>query len=137
MIAPPRFPIREPFGGGLEAQVWHHCAALRNRGNEVDLYGAEGSEFACTDVVFPVPDWTTTSAAPSDTTLPPRTARQHIRLMHELMDRLARNRRQYDVVHNHSLYPEPLLRAHELPMPMVTTLMTSSQSKPPKGHLKR
>lgn len=122
VIAPPRFPIKEPFGGGLEAQAWTSCAALTARGVHVEVYGAEGSDFAAPDLAFPVPDWGSTPA--SDTTLPPTTARAHERLMHELMDRLAANERGFDLVHNHCLYPQPLARAAELPVPLVTTLHT-------------
>lgn len=124
MIAPPRFAIREPFAGGLEAQVWHTCRALIDRGVEVDLYGADGSDFAAPDLAFPLPDWEAADGHATDITLPERTAAAHQRLMHELMDRLSRNLGGYDVVHNQCLYPEPLARAGELPMPMVTTLHT-------------
>lgn len=124
VIAPPRFPIREPFGGGLEAQVWNSCRALRARGVHVDLYGASGSDFAAPDLSFPLPDWTSSPCPPTDATLPPSTVRAHDRLMTELLDQLAVNERGYDLVHNHCLYPQPLERAADLPMPMVTTLHT-------------
>ena len=31
LIAPNRFPIRQPFAGGLEAHVWHLARALGQR----------------------------------------------------------------------------------------------------------
>lgn len=124
VIAPPRFAIREPFAGGLEAQVWHTCAALQSLGVEVELYGAVGSHFAAPGLQFPLPDWSASGLPASDTTLPPATAREHARLMHVLLDRLASDVDGYDLVHNQCLYPEPLDRAGELPMPMLTTLHT-------------
>lgn len=124
VLAPPRFPIREPFGGGLEAQVWASCAALGARGVHVEVYGAAGSDFAAPDLQFPLPDWDSSSSPATDTTLPPATARAHERLMTELMDRLVRNDRGFDLVQNHCLYPQPLERAAELPVPLVTTLHT-------------
>ena len=34
-IASNRFPLRQPFAGGLEAHVWHLARALNERGHEI------------------------------------------------------------------------------------------------------
>jgi hypothetical protein len=39
-----RFPIRQPFPGGLEAHVWHLARALADRGHQVSLFAAPGSD---------------------------------------------------------------------------------------------
>ena len=44
LIAPNRFPIREPFAGGLEAHVWHLARALAHEGHRVTLFADRGSE---------------------------------------------------------------------------------------------
>jgi glycosyltransferase involved in cell wall biosynthesis len=38
IIASARFPIREPFAGGLEAQTWSLADGLRRRGHQVTLF---------------------------------------------------------------------------------------------------
>src|ERR1700760_3596038 len=43
LIAPNRFPIREPFAGGLEAHVWHLAQALAGAGHRVTLFAERGS----------------------------------------------------------------------------------------------
>ncbi|MFJ7157322.1 hypothetical protein ACIQUQ_20530 [Streptomyces sp. NPDC101118] len=40
LIASARFPIREPFAGGLEAHTWVLATALRSRGHRVALFAA-------------------------------------------------------------------------------------------------
>ena len=44
LIGSSRFPIRQPFPGGLEAHVWHLARALADRGHEVSLFAAPGSD---------------------------------------------------------------------------------------------
>ena len=44
LIAPNRFPIRQPFAGGLEAHVWHLTRALGQQGHHVTLFAATGSD---------------------------------------------------------------------------------------------
>ena len=41
---PSRFPIAEPFAGGLEAHVWALADGLRRRGHEVTLFAGPGSD---------------------------------------------------------------------------------------------
>ena len=44
IIAAARFPVVEPFAGGLEAHVWGLADRLRTRGHEVTLFAGPGSD---------------------------------------------------------------------------------------------
>src|ERR1700733_9716146 len=44
LIASSRFPISQPFAGGLEAHVWHLARALAHHGHQVSLFAASGSD---------------------------------------------------------------------------------------------
>ena len=44
MIAAARFPLREPFAGGLESLTWHLCSGLRDRGVRVSVFAGPGSD---------------------------------------------------------------------------------------------
>jgi hypothetical protein len=40
LIASNRFPIRQPFAGGLEAHVWHLARSLADLGHRMALFAA-------------------------------------------------------------------------------------------------
>ena len=44
IIGPSRFPIAEPFAGGLEAHTHALVSALTARGHQITLFAAEGSD---------------------------------------------------------------------------------------------
>ena len=44
MIAASRFPLKEPFAGGLESLTWHLCRGLRDRGVRVSVFAGRGSD---------------------------------------------------------------------------------------------
>ena len=44
IIAAARFPVVEPFAGGLEAHVWGLADQLRAQGHEVTLFAGPGSD---------------------------------------------------------------------------------------------
>ena len=44
LIASNRFPIKQPFAGGLEAHTWHLAHALSNAGHHVTLFAGPGSD---------------------------------------------------------------------------------------------
>ncbi|WP_226362311.1 glycosyltransferase [Pseudonocardia sp. ICBG1142] len=44
LIASARYPIREPFPGGLEAHTAGLASRLRRRGHDVTVFGAPGSD---------------------------------------------------------------------------------------------
>ena len=44
LIASSRFPIREPFAGGLESMTWTTARGLAERGHDVTLFAGPGSD---------------------------------------------------------------------------------------------
>lgn len=124
VIAPSRYPIAEPFAGGLEAQVWLLTKALRKRGHEVLLFAAPGSDPALGAEVLEFESPVLSELARQDVSMPPQMmmAEHHayLSLMLQLSDRL----RPTDLVHNHSLHYLPVAAARLLSCPVVTTLHT-------------
>ena len=104
LVASSEFPIRQPFAGGLEAWTHMFCTELGRRGHDVVLFAAPGSDPALPVHVLPV-----------DEPGHPDAYRGLVRHLH---------RSSYDVVHNSSLHPLPVLMARTLPTPVVTTLHT-------------
>ncbi|MEQ3553415.1 glycosyltransferase [Pseudonocardia nematodicida] len=123
LIASARYPIREPFPGGLEAHTAGLASRLRDRGHDVTVFGAPGSD---PDLrvreMAPLP--AISGAARSDVGMPPEwfLAEHHSYL--ELLLGLSREHGRYDVVHNNSLHYLPLALADVLDAPVLTTLHT-------------
>jgi len=108
LLAPPRFPVAEPFHGGLEMHTHLLARELLARGHEVTLFAHPRSDIRFTlEPVFVAEDagvWATTKAL--------RAAVRKIAVG------------DFDVVHNNSIHFLPPLLARALPFPMVTTLHT-------------
>ena len=125
LVATSRYPIRQPFAGGLEALVWDLATALRSRGHSVSLFAAEGSDGADPEFPFPAGGWDASRLASSDPSMPARDfLRDHhayLRLMMALAGPLGA---RFDVVHNHALHHLPVAMAPALNTPMLTTLHT-------------
>jgi glycosyltransferase involved in cell wall biosynthesis len=125
VVAAARFPIAEPFAGGLEAHVWGLADRLRRRGHEVTLFAGPGSD-ARLGVEFlnlRRPRLSATARADVSMSAPEWVDEHHAYL--QLMVRLARTAEaQFDVIHNHSLHHLPIAMASTLPVPMVSTLHT-------------
>lgn len=117
VIGPSRFPIREPYAGGLEVVVAKEVRALRARGHRVTLYAAAGSEGHHRPLEF-----TSLACATGrgDSFYPPGGYDADCAEFHRVMDHVAVS--GYDVVLNHSLSHVPLDRAPELGAPVITTL---------------
>ena len=117
VIGPSRFPLREPYAGGLEVVVAKEVPALRERGHRVSLFAAAGSEGH--DQRF---EFTAMSAVTGfgDSFYPPGCYEADAAEFHRLMDHLAGS--DVDVVLNHSLSHVPLVRATDLDARMITTL---------------
>lgn len=125
LIASSRYPIREPFAGGLEAMTHSWARQLIDRGHAVSVFAAPGSDDSLAVTALPVPTFETSAQARSDLGAPPERwmAEHHAYL--GLMLELARTGAQrFDVVHNNSLHHLPVAMAATLPMPVVTTLHT-------------
>ena len=66
LIASNRFPLRQPFAGGLEAHVWHLARALVERGHEVSLFAGSGSDLSLDCAALTVRELTLSAAAQAD-----------------------------------------------------------------------
>ncbi len=125
LIGSSRFPIRQPFAGGLEAHVWHLARALVDRGHEVSLFAAPGSDPGPGCQTLAVHQLALSQSARTDPGMPAATfmAEHHAYL--SLMVQLARSGSQrFDLIHNHSLHHLPVAMAPTLTIPMLTTLHT-------------
>ncbi len=125
LIASNRFPIAQPFAGGLEAHVWHLTQGLIDAGHHVTLFAAEGSDTQLNCTEMPVRELHLSAAAISD---PAMTARPFLDDHHaylSLMMALANaDHDRFDVIHNHSLHYLPIAQAPSLSIPMICTLHT-------------
>ncbi|MET8291296.1 glycosyltransferase [Streptomyces sp. NPDC005132] len=125
LIASARFPIAEPFAGGLEAHTWGLARALHRRGHHVELFAAPGSDPVLRARELPVRTVELSAAARSDSSMPSGTWLQEHHAYLGLMLDLARDGDQrFDVVHNNCLHYLPVAMAPALRVPVVTTLHT-------------
>ncbi|WP_244928135.1 glycosyltransferase family 4 protein [Nocardioides sp. W7] len=124
LVASTRFPIREPFAGGLEALTHALAAELGRRGHQVTLFAAPGSDPELHVDELPVPAFEPSLAARRDVNAPPvRWMAEHHAYL-GLMLGLAQDPGRFDLVHNHSLHHLPVAMAPSLSTPLVTTLHT-------------
>ncbi len=123
LIAAARFPLAEPFAGGLESLTWHLCRGLRVRGVAVTVFAGPGSDPALDARELTTRPLVLSSAARQDVSMAPEAwlAEHHayLQLMLELQQR-----DDVDVIHNNSLHHLPVAMAGAALAPMVTTLHT-------------
>lgn len=125
LIASARFPISEPFAGGLEAHTWWLARALHRRGHHVELFAAPGSDPALTARELPVRRTVLSDAARADTSMPSvRWMEEHHAYLGLMLDLARDGEQRFDVVHNNSLHYLPVAMAAALRIPVVTTLHT-------------
>lgn len=117
VIAHLKYPIAQPFSGGLEMHTHFLACALQTRGHAVTLFASSGSQAACRVVPVCPP----TGSALDDASEALIDAQEH-EAYTAIMDAVADG--DFDLVHNNSLHSLPLLRAAELSVPMVTALHT-------------
>ncbi len=122
LIASARFPIREPFPGGLEAHTWQLASRLRERGHTVTVFGGAGSDPGLNvremAALPPISD-----AARSDVSMPAEWfLAEHHAYLALMLELGAPGPGPYDVVHNNSLHYLPLAMAPTAPL--LTTLHT-------------
>jgi glycosyltransferase involved in cell wall biosynthesis len=123
VVADSRYPIREPFAGGMQAMTWHLVRALRSRGVTVSAYAAPGSDPALGSSLLTTRPLELSPAARRDVSMQPvEWLEQHHAYLGLLLE-LAR-RDDVDVVHNNTLHYLPVAMAEALPTRMVTTLHT-------------
>src|ERR1700712_3229549 len=105
IIASSRFPIAEPFAGGLESHVWQLASALKRRGHHVSLFAAPGSDPALGVETMPLRTIELSTHARGDVAMSADLGMDEHHAYLSLMMRLAHPRLQaFDVVHNHSLH---------------------------------
>jgi glycosyltransferase involved in cell wall biosynthesis len=109
VIADSRYPIREPFSGGMQSLTWHLVQGLERRGLSVDLLAG------------PVASLRLSQAARGDVSMPPQEWMEEHHAYLELMLRLADDPSRR-VVHNNSLHHLPVAMAASLSAPLLTTL---------------
>ena len=102
-VAPARYPIREPYAGGLEAFCHTMVKALRMEGHEVHFFAARGSDGNCPEFELPGVDWGASPELATDTGYPAGEREREDRAFIGLRKLLVRC--GYDVVHNNSLSP--------------------------------
>lgn len=123
VIAHTRFPLSQPFAGGLESLTWHLVNGLVERGHRVSVFAARGTEpIPGVEHLWPE-ELPLSSAAVTDVGTPDlgwmRRHHAYLRLMLELSQRT-----DVDVVHTHALHYLPTAMAPTLPAPTVLTLHT-------------
>jgi len=117
IIAHLKYPIAEPFAGGLEMHTHLLARHLIARGHEVTLFAAQGSDPALNPVCVCEP-----TGIPSETVSLEVIAEAEYRAYAQIIPGVAEGR--FDVVHNNSLHALPLTQAHRIAAPMVTTFHT-------------
>ncbi len=124
LLASARYPICEPFEGGLEAHTWTLARALGERGHDVSLFAGAGSDQRLGVHELPVrwPRLSTAARADDSMTAPTFMAEHHAYL--QVMLTAAQEDRRYDVVHNNSLHYLPVAMAAMSHAPVLTTLHT-------------
>lgn len=124
IVASLRYPIGEPFAGGLEAHTWSLARGLRARGHSVTVAGVRGGDPAVVGYeIPPLPVVPATDRA--DTTERPAVRRAEQAAYAELFDQVRDGMLgSFDVIHDNSLHPLPLERSATLATPLVTTLHT-------------
>jgi glycosyltransferase involved in cell wall biosynthesis len=124
LIASNRFPLRQPFAGGLEAHVWHLARDLTRLGHHVSLFAASGSDPALDCTALTVRELTLSTAAQMDSSMPPIAHMIDHHAYLSLMMELADGSNGFDVIHNHSLHYLPIAMAPLVSTPMLTTVHT-------------
>ncbi|WP_116106689.1 glycosyltransferase family 4 protein [Lewinella sp. IMCC34191] len=122
IIAHLKFPIAEPFHGGLEMHT--HCLTqeLMRRGHEVTLFALRESDPAF-NVIEPTLAAITPTPGNDLFDGEPGFGLEFVNKFHTYMEvMLTIQRGEFDIVHNNSLHFLPLSLAHTLGCPMVTTL---------------
>ncbi|CAM3660285.1 glycosyltransferase [Nocardioides zeicaulis] len=125
LIASNRYPIREPFAGGLESMTHTMARGLAERGHEVTLFAGEGSQVPDGVRLLPLARVEVSDAAMADRWAPGLEWLVDHHAYLGLMLSLARTGADdYDVVHNNSLHHLPVAMSSALDVPVLTTLHT-------------
>lgn len=125
LVSSPRFPVREPFVGGLESHVWHLHRRLLEAGVDATLFAPQGSDGVTPESTFPVGTWRPGPIAATDPTIPSHGFIDETTALLQTMDAFMTSLAgRFDVVHVHAPHHTPIVMAPYLPMPMLVTLHT-------------
>lgn len=125
LIASSRFPVAEPFVGGLEAFTYTLARSLTMRGHEVALFAARGSDPRLKLELLDVDVFEPTPLARSDVSAPPEQwMQEHHAYLRLMLGLAASGRERFDVVHNNSLHHLPVAMSPAMDLPLLTTLHT-------------
>jgi len=112
-----KYPIAQPFAGGLEMHTHLLARHLIARGHDVTLFAADGSDPALHPVCFGPP-----TGISSETVSKATIDAAELRAYAKIVPAVAAG--AFDVVHNNSLHFLPLTEAARIPAPMLTTFHT-------------
>ncbi len=118
VLAHLKYPIGQPYGGGLEMHTHLLTVALKRRGHEVVLFASRGSDPDLAPVMLCEP----TGDALADPEREAAIDRAEGAAYRTMMDRVAVG--GFDLVHNNSLHDLPLRESARLDVPFVTVLHT-------------
>jgi glycosyltransferase involved in cell wall biosynthesis len=125
LIASSRFPIREPFHGGLEAHTASLAEQLVRRGHEVSVFAAPGSDPRLDVQELAVNCFVPSDAARQDVGASPDDwMREHHAYLALMMELSRTGAERFDVIHNNSLHHLPIAMAEMVDVPVVSTLHT-------------
>ncbi len=122
MIAGSRFPLVEPFAGGLEAHTWLLATRLERAGTRVSVFAPPGSDDRLRVLPLPAPV-RHSEAARCDVSAGPAAVMAEHHAYLGVMLRL-QGGREFDVIHNNSVHHLPVAMASATGAPMITTLHT-------------
>ncbi len=123
LIAHSRFPIAQPFAGGLESMTWHLAKELQSRGHQVTAFASPDSGGLPGVELFEVDHLRASPAARRDVSMPdPEFLHIHHAYLQAMLHLSRRD--DIDVVHNNSLHYLPLAMAQSTHAPTLTTLHT-------------
>lgn len=130
-IASSRFPVVEPFHGGLEAHTASLARKLIERGHSVSVFAAPGSDPSLNVDELTVTPFSTSPAARADVgARPEEWMQEHHAYLGLMLDLIKSGPHDFDLIHNNSLHHLPIAMAEATGVPFVTTLHT-----PPVGWL--
>lgn len=125
LIASSRFPLAEPFAGGLEAHTASLAHQLMRRGHEVSVFAAPGSDPRLRINELAVLPFSSSHAARTDVgARPEQWMQEHHAYLGLMLELMRFGDQRFDVIHNNSLHYLPIAMADSLGLPLLTTLHT-------------
>jgi glycosyltransferase involved in cell wall biosynthesis len=123
ILAAAKYPLKQPFAGGLESLTWALVRGLRLRGIDVTLFAGPGSDSELDAQAITVAPLELSDSARADTAMPPEPwLREHHAYLQVMLG--LRDRGDVDLIHNNSLHYLPIALAQSCAVPMLTTLHT-------------